>query len=208
MDEPHVPVSHNNGATEIVAAARISAHLLKVQKNAQRISMTAKNLSVISARIGAEAGSLKELSKFFDSFAQQSIRTSAAINKVAKHIVTDMMTCWRTQLCMGKVQKVLSKPELTAPALNTRLALISQDATSVRQRNFVHQRELGECLDDLTKCMQTMQIIAVNARIEACGLLDYQRQLTELSGSIENYTSAIFGEIKQCEHLLREIVSQ
>lgn len=207
MYQPHFPGNRYNGASEMVAATKISSHLLRVQKNAHRISMTAKNLSVISARIGSEAGSLKELSKFFDSFAQQSIRISIAINKVAKDIVTDMMTCWRIQLCMDKVQNVLSKPELKATTLTTRLVVINQDATNVKQRNTVHQHQLVECLDSLTKCMQTMQIIAVNARIEACGLMNYQRQLNELSGSIENYTSTIFGEIKQCEYLLRGIVS-
>lgn len=67
-------------AIQTIAAADIAAKLYLAQNSAARLSLTAKNLSVIAARIDLDATSLKNLSSFYDQLVLNPIKRFKEIN--------------------------------------------------------------------------------------------------------------------------------
>jgi hypothetical protein len=68
--------------------------------------------------------------------------------------------------------------------------------------------QLERLLAELLDSMMTMQVIAVNARIEACSLLSHQLQLSQLSLSIEAHSTSIRVDIQHCQSRLKELLTE
>jgi hypothetical protein len=54
--------------------------------------------------------------------------------------------------------------------------------------------------------MQSMQVIAINARIEAGSLPQYINQLDDLSSQIDKSTKSILQDVSICQGRIKEIL--
>ncbi|WP_445767504.1 hypothetical protein [Rheinheimera sp.] len=199
-------ISDSSMAIHTVAAVNISARLFLAQKSAAKLSLTAKNLSVIAARIGVDAAGLKVLSGFYDQFAQNAIKVAGDINRLAQRIARNTMVRWRCHLFSQKVAVVLANNSNEQVLLNKSFQQAIAREQQLQQGNLSQCRQLERLLAELLDYMMTMQVIAVNARIEACSLSGYQLQLTQLAEAIERNSSGLLADIKHCQFRLKELL--
>lgn len=194
-------------AKQTLAAADIAAKLFLAQRAAATLSLTAKNLSVIAARIGLDAAGLKVLSSFYDQFAQKAIKLSKEINALAQRISRNTMVRWRTQLLIQKVEAVLKRNHTSQPLLENNQQWAVQRELQLRNASKQLCLQLERLLAELLDSMMTMQVIAVNARIEACSLQGYQLQMSQLSLSIDANSTSILVDIQHCQSRLQELLT-
>lgn len=199
-------ISDSAMAIHTVAAVNISARLFLAQKSAAKLSLTAKNLSVIAARIGVDAAGLKVLSGFYDQFAQNAIKVAGDINRLAQRIARNTMVRWRCHLFSQKVAVVLANNSNEQGLLNKSFQQAIAREQQLQQGNLSQCRQLERLLAELLDYMMTMQVIAVNARIEACSLSGYQLQLTQLAEAIERNSSGLLADITHCQFRLKELL--
>ncbi|MDP5137904.1 hypothetical protein ORJ04_18285 [Rheinheimera baltica] len=199
-------ISASAMALQTVAAVNISARLFLAQKSAAKLSLTAKNLSVIAARIGVDAAGLKVLSGFYDQFAQNAIKVAGDINRLAQRIARNTMVRWRCHLFSQKVAVLLANNSNEQGLLNKSFQQAIAREQQLQQGNLSQCRQLERLLAELLDYMMTMQVIAVNARIEACSLSGYQLQLTQLAEAIERNSSGLLADITHCQFRLKELL--
>jgi hypothetical protein len=195
-------------AIQTLAAADIAAKLYVAQNSAARLSLTAKNLSVIAARIGLDAAGLKVLSSFYDQFAQKAIKLAKEINFLAQRISRNTMARWRNQLLLTKVDAVLKRKHRPQVLLERNYQEVQRKAMLLHHGSNALCEQLERLLAELLDSMMTMQVIAVNARIEACSLLSHQLQLSQLSLSIEAHSTSIRVDIQHCQSRLKELLTE
>lgn len=194
----------NQHSAETVISATIAARLNLARRDAGRLSLAAKNLSVIANRIGIEAASLRTLSEFYDEFAQRSIRLSDQINQLSTGIAHLAVKAWRQynlQRCLEKVLQANTEQRF----LQARHAEGEQRFSETREQSLRFRNQLQQSLDDLNRFLQTIKVIAVNSRIEAASLTAYKAQLSDLSKSIETNTQAMMSHVEFCQRQLREL---
>lgn len=205
MRHSHLQRQHS---AETVIAANIAGRLNQAQKDANRLSLAAKNLSVIAHRIGGQAAGLRTLSEFYDEFALRSIRLSEQINRLSAEISRSSVKAWRQHQLELCLEYALNQTD----AANSHTGLVRQclqrsnaQSATLRQQSQTFRRQLHQSLADLAGFMQTIKVIAVNSRIEAAQLSAYQAQLKDLSTSIDNNTNAIMSHLDFCQRELREL---
>lgn len=195
-------------SAETVIAANIAGRLNQAQKDANRLSLAAKNLSVIANRIGDQAAGLRTLSEFYDEFALRSIRLSEQINRLSAEISRTSVKAWRQhqlELCLEYAIERSQAHREHITLVNLSFEQSTQQSAQLRQQSRTFRRQLHQSLDDLAGYMQTIKVIAVNSRIEAARLTAYQAQLKDLSASIDHNTNAIMSHLDFCQHELREL---
>lgn len=96
------PASH---AGSTVISAEISGRLTLSKKSAYNLSLAAKNLSVMSVRIGESAAGLKVLSLFYDQLAQRALKSTDDICAMARRVSLNTMRRWRCDLLSGSHQR-------------------------------------------------------------------------------------------------------
>lgn len=206
----HASSKRHQHSTETVIAAHIAGRLNQARRDAGRLSLAAKNLSVIANRIGTEAAGLRTLSEFYDEFAQRSIRLSEHINKLSADISRTAVKGWRQHQLESCLQYALQQhdgPAEHCRLIETSLAHSQSMSRHIREQSFDYRRHLQQALDDLSRYMQTMKVIAVNSRIEASQLHSYQAQLRDLSSSIDQNTNGIMAHLDFCQRELKELSS-
>ncbi len=197
---------HHSLAAQTAAAADISAQLNQSRKQAGLLSLSAKNLSVIAVRIGQEAAGLKVLSLFYDEFAQKAIKVSNEINKLAAKIALNSVKRWRSELFRQKVEQVLSTPPLySRELLHNKINLGQAISNQLKQQTDSACQKLEGYLEELLTFMQSMQVIAINARVEAGNLPLHKAQLDDLSEKIDLTTRSILENVHACQHRMKEI---
>lgn len=194
-------------AFQTVAAADISGRLFLSGKSAYSLSLAAKNLSVMAVRIGEEAAGLKVLSIFYDQLAQRAIRSTRDISVLAQGISKNTMARWRCSLLLNKIGPVIQRNS-DSELLTSCFDSVSERETDIRADGYKSCLLLGRYLDDLNECMTTMQVVAVNARIEASTLKNNSLQMVQLSDSIETNSRRILDDVKYCQTRIREIFSE
>ena len=198
---------HHSLAAQTAAAADISARLNRSRKQAGLLSLSAKNLSVLAVRIGQQAAGLKVLSLFYDEFAQRSIKVSNEINRLAASIALDSVLRWRSELFKQKVLRVLaSKPANSADMLIVKKRKVEEVCDALKQHSDHYCHRLDLQLDELLTFMQSMQVIAINARIEAGNLPDHRVQLDDLSEKIDQSTELILQDVHICRGRIKDIL--
>lgn len=207
MQQTHAPQNADGAmARQTVITAEISAHLLAAQSIAANLSFSAKNLSVIAARIGVEAAGLKVLSGFYDQFAMRAIKATKEINLVAHNIARMTMVRWRCGLFIKKLDWVMARNTEQQAVLNKCYHDVFNRDNHLRQQTLESCQQLSRLLEELLDYMRTMQVIAVNARIEASNLKSHTLQLTQLSTAIDQHSVAILSDITVCQQKLRELL--
>lgn len=197
---------HHSLAAQTAAAADISAQLNQSRKQASLLSLSAKNLSVIAVRIGQEAAGLKVLSLFYDEFAQKSIKVSNKINQLAANIAANSVKRWRSELFQQKVEQVLcSQPQHSQDLLVRKLQLRQHSCLQLKQQTDTACQTLEGYLEELLTFMQSMQVIAINARVEAGNLPLHKAQLDDLSEKIDITTRSILDNVHACQHRMKDI---
>ncbi|QIR16403.1 hypothetical protein [Shewanella aestuarii] len=205
-DNNHLPKRHPL-AQQTAAAADISARLNRSRKQAGLLSLSAKNLSVLAVRIGQQAAGLKVLSLFYDEFAQSAIVISNEINRLVARIALDSVSRWRREMFSNKVTQVLeSDPLYSTALLMAKKQHVVTCCDEFRLNTQQYCRQLDMQLEELFKFMQSMQVIAVNARIEAGSIPEYQRQMDGLSEKIDQSTAVILEDVHICKSLIKEIL--
>lgn len=203
----HSHLQHQHSA-ETVIAANIAGRLNQAQKDANRLSLAAKNLSVIAHRIGGQAAGLRTLSEFYDEFALRSIRLSEQINRLSAEISRASVKAWRQhqlELCLEYALSQTTDFKDHTGLVSQCLHRSTLQSASLRQQSQAFRRQLHQSLADLAGYMQTIQVIAVNSRIEAAQLTSYHAQLKDLSTSIDRNTNAIMSHLDFCQHELRDL---
>lgn len=198
----------NVHSLETVVAAHIAGRLNQARRDAGRLSLAAKNLSVIAHRIGTDAAGLRILSEFYDEFAQRSIRLSEHINGLSAQISYKAVQAWRRHQLEDCLSYALAAHQGAAShrrLLDQAFARSHQGSANVREQSLLLRRQLQQALDELSRYMQTIKVIAVNSRIEAVQLTLYQAQLHDLSTSINLNTNAILAHLEYCQRQLREL---
>lgn len=193
-------------ARQAISSAEISGRLFNAQKSAAKLSLSAKNLSVIAARIGADAAGLKVLSDFYDQFAQKAIKASIEINFLANGIARNTISRWRCQMLLSKLDWVMNKNTVIDSMLQHQCQLSIKRQNLLKKESQIDCHKLARILQELLDYMKTMQVIAVNARIEACVLNSHYLQLTQLSTSIDSYSASILDDIKYCEIKIKGLI--
>lgn len=208
----HASSKRHQHSSETVIAAHIAGRLNQARRDAGRLSLAAKNLSVIANRIGTEAAGLRTLSEFYDEFAQRSIRLSEHINKLSADISRTAVKGWRQHQLESCLLFALQPPDehgneqpRHCQLLEKSLQQSQKISHHIRQQSLDYRRHLQQALDDLSRYMQTMKVIAVNSRIEASQLTSYQAQLRDLSSSIDQNTNAIMSHLDFCQRELKEL---
>lgn len=205
MRHSHLQRHHS---AETVIAANIAGRLNQAQKDANRLSLAAKNLSVIAHHIGGQAAGLRTLSEFYDEFALRSIRLSEQINRLSAEISRSSVKAWRQhqlELCLEFALAHTQEYKDHTHLVSQCLARSTEQSAMLRQRSSTFRRQLRQALEDLAGYMQTIKVIAVNSRIEAAQLTAYQAQLKDLSASIDNNTNAIMSHLDFCQRELGEL---
>ncbi len=200
-------VAADRMAFQTVAAADISGRLFQSGKSAYSLSLAAKNLSVMAARIGEDAAGLKVLSIFYDQLAQRAIRSTRDISQLAQLISRNTMLRWRCSLMLKKIQPVVHRHQ-ESQLLSRTFVQVTERESVIRSDGYASCSMMHRHLDDLFECMTTIQVVAVNARIEASTLKHHAAQMMQLSDSIENHSRKILGDVQYCQGRIREIFSE
>ncbi len=201
-----VPLPRLQLAQQTLASADIAARLNVAQKDAARLSLSAKNLAVVAMRMGSAGVGLKTLSGFYDDLAKASIKISREINAQAGIIAANSVTLWRKFVfcrCLTRVQAQL-EPERDL-LLQEKLHQTEHLITQLTAQSQEGARRLAAAIDVLDQQMRSMQVIVVNARIESSALPDYQAQLSELTSQIQRATEAILREVAYCRQGLKDL---
>lgn len=197
---------HQSLAAQTAAAANISAQLNQSRQQAGLLSLSAKNLSVIAVRIGQEAAGLKVLSLFYDEFAQRAIKVSNEINQLAADIALNSVKRWRSEMFRLKMEQVLRHPPaFSGELLNHKMQLVAATSAHLKQNTDGACQALESHLEELLTFMQSMQVIAINARVEAGNLPLHKAQLDDLSAKIDITTQKILENVHACQHRMKEI---
>lgn len=201
-----LPIPRLQLAQKTLASADIAARLNVAQKDAGRLSLSAKNLAVVAMRMGSAGVGLKTLSGFYDDLAKASIKISREINSQAGLIAANSVTLWRKFVFCRSLLRVQDHlaPEhdlLLQEKLNQTQLLIEQLSEQSQERS----RRLAAAIDELDQQMRSMQVIVVNARIESSTLPEYQAQLSELTSQIQQATEAILHEVAHCRQWLKDL---
>ena len=193
-------------AVKTVASAAIASRLNAAQKDAAKLSLSAKNLAVVSIRIGVSGAGLKTLSTFYDELAHASIVISRDINRQAGQIAALTVSLWRKHLFCQKLLQVQATIQPTSDVLlDQQLVSGHQDLSALANAAQQQAQRLTLSIDELELQMRAMHVIVVNARMEAASLPDYKSQLTELMAQIHRSTTNIMDEVHQCKHWIKDL---
>jgi len=193
-------------AYKTVASADIASRLNMAQKDAAKLSLSAKNLAVVSIRIGTAGAALKTLSTFYDELANTSIAISRNINRQAGQIAMLTVALWRKHLfCQRLLQVETNIYPASDPLLHQQLQAATEQSSTLATHAQRQAQQLALSIDDLELQMRAMQVIVVNARMEAANLPDHKAQLNELMALIHHSTLNIMREVEQCKRWLKDL---
>lgn len=111
---------------------------------------------------------------------------------------------WRCDLLLNKLHLVLLAGGESV-YLKDRFNDASDMELSIRNEAARDSLQLKNLLNELYDCMSTMQVIVVNARIEASVLKSDSRQMTQISQSIECHANNILQDVVYCQARIREV---
>lgn len=193
-------------AQKTLASADIAARLNSAQKDASRLSLSAKNLAVLAMRMGIAGVGLKTLSGFYDELAKASIKISLEINGQAGVIAKNSVSLWRKFMFSDNLQRVQhSMGAAQDELIEQKLKVAHGHIKNLTEQSQIESRRLTFAIDELDQQMRSMQVIVVNARIEASAVPEYQEQLAELTAQIQRATSAILAEVRSCRQWLKDL---
>ncbi len=193
-------------AQKTLASADIAARLNSAQRDAAKLSLSAKNLAVLAMRMGITGVGLKTLSGFYDELAKSSIKISREINSQAGVIAKSSVSLWRKFMfseCLMRVQQSMGGTNDTL--LIEKIKIVQEQIAHLIEQSKMESIRLTFAIDELDQQMRSMQVIVVNARIEASAVPEYQAQLSELTAQIQQATTSILSEVRSCRRWLKDL---
>ena len=100
---------------------------------------------------------------------------------------------------------MINIPRYSAKLLIQKKQAVAKRTNELMKSTEIYCRQLESQLDDLLRFMQSMQVIAVNARIEAGNLSSNKLEIDNLSLKIDENTAVILLNVQLCKARIMEI---
>ena len=194
----------NEYTLQAVNSAKIAAELFWAQDITRSLSLSSKNLWIITKRIGESAAGLAVLASFYDERSRESILLADHVRKVTVQTANYAVNEWRHSLFEDKLEQACNKMEAVSipPLVSAVLNAKHERVLKRKEQMALLDRKLFDLLTSMQNNIRSIAVIAVNSKIEAPRTGAHSAVLIDIAQKVEDMTSQILNHINIALKLL------
>ncbi len=189
-----------------VCAASVATELHYASMVAHKLSLSAKNARVVVLRAGSQAASLKVISDFFDTLANQTIQIASQINRTALDISQMAVQSWRAQQFTERLEQAKASNRALEHDPTIRKCLARQERIVLTERYRKGLHILASELDEILHFMRAANVISVTSRLEATQTGRFEETLVHMANTIQQQADVIKDHVMRSQRLIQDLI--